>query len=96
MKEKSKFYKIYFGILIGFAALLLVSGIYFYGWLKDYENTRPEVVAKGVISKYIENGNAGAMKSDCALDLSDYETEKSVSQAVESFTKTKKITLSTS
>ena len=49
MKEKSKFYKIYFGILIAFGALLLIAGIYFYGWLKDYESTRPEVVAKGVI-----------------------------------------------
>lgn len=96
MKEKSKFYKIYFGILIAFGALLLIAGIYFYGWLKDYESTRPEVVAKGVISKYIDSGTVGAMKGDCALSFSDYETEKSVSKAVKSFTENKKITLSTS
>ncbi len=96
MREKPLFYKIYFGVLIGFGIVFLSAVIYFYGWLKDYEKTRPEVTAQSILTDYIKSGNAGALKEECGLKVSEYESEKSINKAVSEHIAGKKLSVSTS
>lgn len=96
MREKPLFYKIYFSAIAIFGVIFLSAVIYFYGWLKSYESSRPEVAAQNILTEYIKSGKAGILKSKGGLKISEYENEDSISKTVSEYISDKKLAVSTS
>lgn len=96
MRIKSLFYKIYFSVLAIAAILLAVGLIALNGWLKNYENAQPETIVNNIIENYLKSGNIYALKSDCNLDISKYETAENVNATIKAAINGKNITAASS
>lgn len=75
-KKRSKFYTIYFSVIIVFFIALIVGGILLFGWLRSYEQSQPTTIVNSVISEYIKPGKYDKLKKDFDIELSEYETEE--------------------
>lgn len=91
MAKKSSFYKIYFSLIAVFLVALTVGLILLNDVLKEYEAARPETVANGIFTEYIEKGNIYGLANICELNVSKFETADSVNGYFAEKTKDKKL-----
>ena len=89
MARKDYFYRIYFGIVIVFALLLITGLLILHSALKAYESAQPKVIAQKICDEYIKTGKIWALKDKCDLNISDYETKENIEKTFEELVKGK-------
>lgn len=81
--KKSRFYRIYFSVVVLFLILLAVGLVILYGWLRSYEKSQPDTVVNSVITKYLQKGDYKGLRKDLDLTVSEFETDESMEAALE-------------
>lgn len=93
-KKRSKFYTIYFSVIIIFFIALIVGAIFLFGWLRSYEQSQPTTIVNSLISEYVKPGKYDKLKKDYDIELSEYETEEHFYSLLHDSIDGKKITIS--
>ena len=93
-KKRSKFYTIYFSVIIIFFIALIVGAIFLFGWLRSYEQSQPTTIVNSLISEYVKPGKYDKLKKDYEIELSEYETEEHFYSLLHDNIDGKKITIS--
>lgn len=93
-KKRSKFYTIYFSVIIIFFVALIVGSILFFGWLRSYEQSQPTSIVNSLISKYITPAKYEKLTKDYDIEIPEYETEEHLYSLLTSNLDGKKITIS--
>ncbi len=78
MARRDYFYRIYFGVLAGFALIIVIGLSVLHSVLKTYEAAQPKVVAQKICDDYIITGKLWMLKNKCKLNISDYETKENI------------------
>ncbi|MBO4468684.1 MAG: hypothetical protein J5766_05225 [Clostridia bacterium] len=78
MAHRDYFYRIYFGVLAGFALIIIIGLAVLHSVLKTYEAAQPKVVAQKICDDYIITGKLWMLKDKCELNISDYETKENI------------------
>ncbi|MCQ2461702.1 MAG: hypothetical protein MJ115_06130 [Clostridia bacterium] len=92
--KKSKFYKIYFSVIVIFLVALIAGLIILFTWLKSYEQSQPSTIVNSVITDYLDKGKFINLKKDLDLEVSEYENDATLESALSAAIKDKKLTFS--
>ncbi|MBR6511940.1 MAG: hypothetical protein IKT24_00485 [Clostridia bacterium] len=78
MRNKSKFYKIYFSVIVLFLILLIAGLAVLYTWLRSYEKSQPATIVNTIITNYLQKGDYKGLVKDMDLEISEFETEENL------------------
>ena len=93
-KRKSKFYTIYFAVIILFVIALVVGSIILYGWLRSFEQSQPTTIVNSLVSEYITPAKYEKLQKYYDIEISEYETEEHLFSLLSENLDGKKITIS--
>lgn len=75
-KKRSKFYTIYFSVIILFVIALIVGSIILVGWLRSFEQSQPTTIVNSLISEYITPAKYDKLQKEYEIEINEYETEE--------------------
>ncbi len=93
-KKRSKFYTIYFSVIILFVIALIVGSIILVGWLRSFEQSQPTTIVNSLISEYITPAKYEKLQKDYEIEINEYETEEHLFALLSENLDGKKITIS--
>ncbi|MDO5449010.1 MAG: hypothetical protein Q4F70_05320 [Clostridia bacterium] len=93
-KKRSKFYTIYFAVIILFFIALIVGSIILVGWLRSFEQSQPTTIVNSLISEYITPAKYEKLQKNFDIEISEYETEEHLYSLLSENFDGKKITIS--